>query len=154
MGLHLLERETRIDRPREKVFAFFSDARNLERITPPWLRFRIAAAGPIRMAEGTRIDYRLRLRGVPLRWTSEITAWDPPHRFVDEQRRGPYRRWSHEHLFEEDGGGTLVRDRVRYAVPGGELIRRLFVAPDLERVFDYRERTLVEIFRDEGREES
>lgn len=98
------------------------------------------------MTQGTRIDYRLRLRGVPVRWQSEITGWEPMRRFVDEQRRGPYRRWIHLHEFGEIGGVTVMRDHVRYAVPGGSLVRRLFVAPDLEKIWDYRARRLRELF--------
>src|SRR5512134_1570751 len=130
----------------EEVFAFFSDVRNLERMTPPWLRFEVLtqAAGPVR--SGILMDYRLRLHGFPIRWRSEITAWEPPHRFVDEQRHGPYRRWVHEHIFENSKGGTLAVDRVEYAVLGGSLLNGLFVAPDLRRVFAFRRKTLLEIF--------
>ena len=92
------------------------------------------------------IDYRLRLRGLPIRWRSEITTWQPPHRFVDEQRRGPYRMWIHEHTFTERDGGTLVGDHVRYAVPGGWLADRLLVRRDLETIFAYRQEKLTEIF--------
>lgn len=128
------------------VFPFFADAFNLERITPPMLRFRVLTAPPIEMGVGTLLDYRVRLRGIPMRWQSEITAWEPPHRFVDEQRRGPYRLWVHEHTFEAQGGGTVARDNVRYAVPGGGLVQRLFVEPDLRRIFEYRSAALREIF--------
>jgi ligand-binding SRPBCC domain-containing protein len=142
-----LERDQLIERPLPEVFSFFADARNLAVITPPWLNFEIRSNQPIEMAAGTVIDYRLALRGVPLRWRSEITVWDPPVRFVDEQRRGPYRYWIHEHTFEADGAGrTIVGDRVRYAVPGGSLVHRLFVEPDLERVFAYRAGKLDAIF--------
>jgi ligand-binding SRPBCC domain-containing protein len=136
--------------PVERVFPFFADARNLERITPPFLRFRVLTPEPIEMRVGTLIDYRLRVHGLPLRWRSEITVWDPPHRFVDEQRRGPYRKWHHEHTFEPRDGGTLTRDRVEYAVPGGVLVDRLFVRRDVERIFAYRRRVLSELFRDSG----
>ena len=132
-------------RPREEVFAFFSDAANLERITPPWLRFHTLTPLPIAMRPGATIDYRLRLRGLPLRWQSEITVWDPPRRFVDEQRRGPYRSWIHEHELTERDGGTEVRDFVRYAVPGGRWLDRLLVRPDVARIFDYRRRMLQEL---------
>ena len=132
-------------RPRAEVFAFFSDAANLERITPPWLRFHTLTPLPIAMRPGATIDYRLRLRGLPLRWQSEITVWDPPRRFVDEQRRGPYRSWIHEHELIERDGGTEVRDFVRYTVPGGRLVDRLIVRPDVTRIFDYRRRVLEEL---------
>jgi ligand-binding SRPBCC domain-containing protein len=131
------------------VFPFFSEARNLEEITPPWLRFEILTPEPISMAVGTVIDYRLRLRGVPLRWRSEIAAWQPPNRFVDRQVRGPYRLWHHEHLFTERDGGTDVDDVVHYATWGGVVIDRLFVRRDVARIFAYRARKLREIFHDE-----
>jgi ligand-binding SRPBCC domain-containing protein len=145
MKIHTLETSIFLPRAREEVFAFFADAGNLELLTPPWLNFSILTPQPIPMREGTRIQYRLRLHGVPLRWESEITCWEPPLRFVDEQRRGPYRLWVHEHRFEEEKGGTRVSDRVHYAVPGGELINRLFVAPDLNRIFTYRQRKMLEL---------
>jgi ligand-binding SRPBCC domain-containing protein len=147
MRLHELTHAQIILRPREDVFAFFADASNLETLTPPWLSFRILTTRPIHMHEGTRIAYSLRLHGVPIRWTSEITAWEPPHRFIDKQLRGPYRLWEHEHRFEEVPGGTRVIDNVRYAVPGGDLVHRLLVAPDLNRVFSFRRARLDEIFR-------
>ena len=134
-----------VSSPLDRTFSFFSDAHNLERITPPIVGFRILTPPPIEMGVGTLIDYRLRLHGVPLRWRSEITRWDPPHGFVDEQRRGPYRKWIHEHRFREEDGGTRVEDHVTYAVPGGALIDRWFVRPDLERIFDYRQRVIAEI---------
>jgi ligand-binding SRPBCC domain-containing protein len=144
----LLRREQRLDADLEAVFDFFSDARNLETLTPPWLRFEILTPAPVEMRVGARIDYRLRLHGIPVRWQSEITVWEPGCRFVDEQRRGPYRRWIHTHEFEAvPGGGTVVRDVVRYAVPGGALVNRLFVAPDVARVFDFRERVLRDTFQ-------
>jgi ligand-binding SRPBCC domain-containing protein len=129
----------------EEVFTFFSDALNLELITPSWLRFKVLTVSPIEMREGTVIDYRLRLRGIPLRWQSQITAWEPPHRFVDQQRQGPYRLWIHEHTFVESNGGTLARDRVEYAVPGGMLVQKFFVEPELKRIFAYRSRRMQEI---------
>ncbi len=134
-----LERSTLVPYPLEHVFDFFSRAENLELLTPPWLSFRILTPRPIRMCEGALIDYRLRVHGIPLSWRSEITVWEPPYRFVDEQRRGPYRLWRHEHRFVDAQGGTRVDDRVDYAVYGGSLVNRLFVAPDLERIFDYRQ---------------
>ena len=134
-----------VSSPLERTFAFFSDAHNLERITPSFLSFRVLTPPPIEMAAGTVIDYRLRLRSVPLRWRSEITRWDPPHGFVDEQRRGPYRKWVHEHRFRAEDGGTRVEDQVTYQVPGGALIDRKFVRPDLERIFAYRQRVFAEV---------
>lgn len=140
-----------VPRPREEVFAFFADAANLERLTPPWLSFQLLTPEPIGLHAGALIDYRLRIHGVPTRWRSEITAWDPPRRFVDEQLHGPYRSWVHEHAFEpaESGAATRVHDRVRYRVPGGPmapLVHRLLVRRDVERIFAYRTERLVEIF--------
>lgn len=135
-------------RPRGEVFTFFSDAANLEAITPPWLNFHILTPPPIVMRAGALIDYRLRVHGLPLRWRTRIVVWEPPFRFVDEQLRGPYRRWVHEHTFEERDGGTLCGDRVEYDVPGGRLIERLFVRRDVERIFAHRKERLTEMFRD------
>lgn len=148
MKVYELRTRVRLPRPRPEVFAFFADAGNLEAITPPWLHFHIATPRPIAMRQGALIDYRLRLRGIPIRWKTEITAWDPPHRFVDEQLRGPYRLWIHEHVFEKDGEGTIVEDYVRYAVPFGPLgylANRLLVARDLRGIFGYREERLRKI---------
>jgi len=146
MKTYRLECELWLPRSVEEVFAFFCDARNLDVLTPSWLHFQVLTPGPVEMRPGAEIDYRLRFRGVPIRWRSEITVWDPPRRFVDEQRRGPYRKWVHEHRFEERDGGTLAGDRVEYAAPGGSLANRLFVAPDLRRIFRYRQQKLQSIF--------
>ncbi len=141
-----LETETRIAAPLNRVWPFFSNARNLEILTPSFLRFEVVTPDPIEMAVGTLIDYKLRIRGIPIRWQSEITVWEPPHRFVDEQRRGPYRAWIHEHTFEMDGDTTLARDVVRYDHIGGKLVNRLMVGPDVSRIFAFREQVLQEIF--------
>lgn len=142
--------EVGLARPIEEVFAFFADAHNLESITPAFLRFHVLTPAPIPMAAGTLIDYRLSLRGVPIRWRTRIDVWEPVHRFVDLQLRGPYRLWHHEHTFESIPGGTKCRDVVTYAVPGGpgveRLIERLFVRRDVERIFRYRRERLVERF--------
>ncbi|MCU0771566.1 MAG: SRPBCC family protein [Verrucomicrobia bacterium] len=146
MKAFLFEATQYLPRPRSEVFDFFSDACNLEAITPPWLRFQILTPAPIRMGVGTLIDYRLRVHGLPLRWRTRIAEWNPPHGFADEQVRGPYRLWHHEHTFEEADGGTLMRDSIRYAPMGGTLINRLFVRRDVEAIFAYRERRLKELF--------
>ena len=146
MRTYTLQAEQRIARPLGEIFPFFAEPRNLERLTPPWLRFEILTPGRLEMRAGLLIDYRIRLHGLPLRWQSEITVWDPPRRFIDEQRRGPYRLWIHEHTFEESQGVTTVRDCVNYAVFGGAMIRRLFVAPDLERIFSFRREALQQLF--------
>jgi ligand-binding SRPBCC domain-containing protein len=133
-------------RPRAEVFAFFADARNLETLTPPWLNFEVLTPAPIAMRPGTLIDYRIRVHGLPIRWRTEITEWQPPHRFVDIQLRGPYALWHHTHTFEEQDGGTLCRDRVRYRPRGGALVHWLFVRRDVERIFQYRQQRLKDIF--------
>ena len=141
-----LETSLWLPQPADRVFAFFADAANLETLTPPWLRFRILTPLPIAMAAGTRLDYRLRYRGFPLRWRTEILAWEPPHRFVDSQIKGPYRRWYHEHTFVEQDGGTLATDNVEYALLGGALTNALLIGRDVERIFAYRQERLLEIF--------
>ena len=145
-GFYTVETCLFLPRPLEAVFAFFADAGNLETLTPPWLRFEILTPLPITMHAGTIIDYRLRLHGIALRWQSEITAWQPPHRFVDEQRRGPYRKWIHEHTFTWLDGGSEIRDFVRYSVPGGFLVHQLFVKRDVRQIFAYRFRKLTNLF--------
>jgi ligand-binding SRPBCC domain-containing protein len=137
-----LEREQRLDHPIETVFAFFSEARNLEALTPSWVSFEVLTPEPIRMQVGTRIEYRLRVHRIPLRWVSRIEAWEPGQGFVDRQLRGPYRLWHHRHRFTPAGEGTLVRDVVDYALPLGVLgdaAHRLFVAKDLQRILDFRQ---------------
>jgi ligand-binding SRPBCC domain-containing protein len=138
MTLHSYRAELWLPQPRPVVFAFFAEARNLEAITPPWLNFEVLTPAPIALRPGARIDYRLRLHGIPFRWQTEITAWEPPCRFIDSQRKGPYRRWVHTHTFTERDGGTWCTDDVSYAVPGGALIERLFVRRDVERIFAFR----------------
>jgi ligand-binding SRPBCC domain-containing protein len=139
--LQTLTREQILPGDPDAVFGFFADAFNLEAITPPWLRFRVVTPGPIRMARGTLIEYRLRLHGVPVRWLTRIEAWEPGVRFADVQVRGPYRSWHHTHSFEPHADGTLVRDKVRYELPLGALGRiadAAFVRRDLTRIFDFR----------------
>lgn len=142
MRIFSFQSRLRLERPINEVFAFFSSPRNLEEITPPWLRFRIVSKLPIQMREGVEFEYRLKIRAVPIRWRSRITAWDPPCRFVDEQVRGPYRVWIHEHRFIEDSGGTLCEDNVRYAPPGGALVNWLLIRRDIHKIFAYRSEQL------------
>jgi ligand-binding SRPBCC domain-containing protein len=137
-----LEAAVFLPKGREEVFSFFADPHQLEKITPPWLRFKVLSANSIPIKQGQLIEYRLRLHGLPLRWQSRIEVWEPPVRFVDVQTRGPYLHWRHEHLFEEAPGGVLCRDVVDYAVPGGRVVERFIVRRDLRRIFEYRQRTL------------
>lgn len=141
-----LHRTIRVPAPLGEVFPFFADPMNLDLLTPPWLRFRILTPAPIAMEVGALIDYRLRLHGIPIRWRTEITAFEPPHRFVDRQVRGPYREWIHEHVFEEIGGQTIIIDNVHYAVLGGHIVDELFVKRDLRKIFDFRHQRIAEHF--------
>lgn len=125
----------------DRVYPFFAEAWNLERITPPELCFHIVTQSPLGMAPGTLIDYRLHLFGLPLRWRTVISVWDPPHRFVDQQLAGPYARWIHLHQFREEEGQTSIQDTVRFELPFwplGELLIP-FVAMQLHRIFTYRQ---------------
>ncbi|MBS0189559.1 MAG: SRPBCC family protein [Phycisphaerales bacterium] len=164
---YVLEMVQEVPRALAEVFPFFAAPENLEAITPPWLRFRILTPSPIPMREGALIDYRISLRGIPLRWRTRIDAYEPPRMFIDRQIRGPYLLWEHTHLFEEvaDGRGVRTRmtDRVRYmpldiprSVPLlGGLVHRLFVRGELERIFSYRRRKLEELLlRKPGAEQS
>ncbi|HMP73137.1 MAG TPA: SRPBCC family protein [Kiritimatiellia bacterium] len=129
----------------EEIFPFFSDAVNLERITPSFLHFRIVTPLPITMGEGTIIDYRLKLHGVPVRWRSLIPVWEPDRGFVDQQIQGPYREWYHEHTFEAVEGGCLCRDRVDYLAPCGRAVGRLFVDHDVLEIFRFRQTALADL---------
>jgi ligand-binding SRPBCC domain-containing protein len=148
MPVWKLHREQYLPRRLEEVFSFFADARNLEAITPPWLHFRIRDL-PDRIDAGAEILYRLRWHGVPMCWKTVITIWRPGVEFVDVQKIGPYVMWRHTHLFRHEGDGTRMIDRVEYRLPMGplgNLIRRWIVAPDLERIFDYRAARIAEQF--------
>lgn len=126
--------------PREDVFAFFCNAANLERITPPELRFEITSPLPIEMKAGALINYRLRLMGVPFDWQTRISLWQP-EAFVDEQLRGPYRNWIHTHRFIEQDGSTQIKDEVRYRLPlypVGEMAYPI-VRWQVRRIFRYRQ---------------
>lgn len=146
MHVDVLRRSQLLDGSPEDVFPFFADAENLDAITPPLLRFRTITPLPIAMGTGTVIQYALRLHGVPLRWTSVIQVWDPPHRFVDVQLLGPFGLWHHEHRFvAAPGGGTTMTDVVHHGVgrgPLGALARRAFVLRDVDAIFDHRERVI------------
>ena len=148
MKVHVLEREQRVARPLAEVFEFFARAENLEWITPPWLSFGLVGEEPSELRRGTLLEYRLRVHGVPLRWVSEIELWEPGRAFVDRQVRGPYRLWRHRHDFAPIGEATIVRDRVRYALPVGrfgELAHAMFVRRDLERIFEFRRQAVSQL---------
>ncbi len=138
--------------PIDDAFAFFSQPHNLEQITPPWLRFHVVRAEN-ELHTGSNIEYRLRLHGVPMRWISEITAWQPPHLFIDTQLRGPYAKWHHQHRFFSEDGGTRIQDEVHYALPFGligELAHKLMVRRQVEEIFEFRQRRLAELLRKPG----
>lgn len=142
-GRSVLHRETIVPRSLDDTFSFFADARNLDRITPPWVGFRILTPDPIDMRVGTLIDYRIRIRGIPIRWRTRIIHWDPPHSFVDFQVKGPYRWWQHQHRFERCAQGTRVIDTVEYTAPFRRLTHPLLVDRDVARIFEYRAEALM-----------
>jgi ligand-binding SRPBCC domain-containing protein len=147
--VHVLEREQVVPRGRGDVFPFFADARNLERLTPPALRFVILTPGPIEMRAGTVIDYRISLSGLPMRWRTLIEAFEPEDRFVDVQTRGPYKLWRHLHEFREVPGGTAIADRVEYELPFGVLgnvVHAAIVRRQLDGIFGYRRATIEALF--------
>ena len=149
MKIREFEKTIIFEEPIDTVFSFFCRAENLQRITPPWVHFRILTPLPIEMQLGTMIDYQLKLHGIPVKWRTEITAWQPPYFFEDTQLRGPYRQWIHKHSFEEHDGGTLMRDRVDYAAPGWfmePLINRFLIGPNVEQIFSYRQQCFSDLF--------
>jgi len=144
-----LRSEQWIPRPIGEVFAFFSDARNLQEITPPWLKFEILSPNADPIGEGSEIRYRLRWHGVPIRWTTEIRRWDAPHCFIDVQRSGPYQLWHHTHRFKSHQDGTNIIDIVRYRLPFGILGRiahAVKVRSDVQGIFAYRRQRIQELF--------
>ena len=145
---HTLKTDQFLDRSIDLVFDFFSRPENLQSITPPWLDFRIIDS-PQELRVGSLIRYSLRWRFVPIRWTTEITAWDPPHGFIDKQISGPYTLWEHEHRFVSENGGTRIRDTVHYSLPYGilgDLAHRGWVESDLRKIFDFRQMKIEERF--------
>ena len=144
--MSLLETSLFLPRSLDEVFAFFAEAGNLQRITPPWVDFRIVTPLPIQMRVGALIDYRLTVHRVPISWRTRITAWDPPFHFIDAQLKGPYWRWIHSHRFRDVPGGTWVDDQVDFAVPGGWPVERLFVRRDLSRIFLHRQHATLAAF--------
>ena len=149
MKVWTVERRQFLAKEPRDVFAFFSRPENLQQITPDWLDFKILDVSTPELRRGTLIRYALRWRMLPLRWTTEIVRWEPPHRFVDEQISGPYKLWHHEHRFEPQGNGTVMFDTVRHALPLGEL-GNIFAAPfvkrDVDDIFDYRSGRIRKLF--------
>lgn len=149
MKIYTLRQEQLVNRPRGEVFAFFARPENLQVITPPWLGFVVLTPSPVRMKEGAVIDYTLRPMGLPMRWTSIITEYEAPLRFVDQQLIGPYSYWHHTHTFSETRQGTLIVDEVRYIVPFGpigRLAHALYVEGALDKIFDYRKSVIEKAF--------
>lgn len=136
--------------PRAQVFAFFADPANLERLTPPWLSFKVLTPAPLPRGEGALFAYQLKVRGLSLTWGTLIESWVPGERFTDRQVQGPYALWHHTHLFEDlPGGGTRITDRVRYRVGWGiigRVITALWVRPDVARIFNYRKSVIADLF--------
>jgi hypothetical protein len=133
--------------PLDRVAELFADPSNLERLTPGWLRLRLVEA-PGRIEVGSVIRYRVAPFGLRQTWVAEISVWEPPHRFADVQRSGPYRAWEHTHSFTAVGSGTEIRDSIRYRLPGGPLAPladRLGHRALLTRLFAYRTRKVVEL---------
>lgn len=150
---HELEYEQWLAGEPDEIFAFFSAARNLEQITPDFLHFRVLSSTTPELREGTCINYRLSLHGIPVRWQSRIESWEPHRRFVDVQTRGPYKLWRHTHEFEPCNGGTLIRDRVRYELPLGaigDVVAGGLVARDLQAIFEFRRKKMEELFEPRG----
>lgn len=150
MSEHILTRKLTLDLPRRRVFDFFADAGNLERITPPELNFHILTGQPIDVKKGTLIDYQLKLRGIPLNWKTVISVWKPPFEFVDEALKSPYKQWIHRHTFTElEENKTLVEDEVRYRLPLEPLgdWAHFFVRRELDYIFDYRQKTVAGILK-------
>lgn len=134
---------------REKIFGFFSDETNLEKLTPPWLNFHVLGKSTPHLQEGTRIDYKLRIKGVPVRWQSLISNWAPPQQFSDEQMVGPYRRWYHRHTFKTVGAGTCITDEISYALPlgwMGAIASQAMVRKDISKIFGYRQQVIKDLF--------
>ena len=150
MPEHILTHSLTVDLPREDVFDFFADAANLERITPPELQFQILTRQPIDIKKGTLIDYRLKLRGLRLKWTTVISFWNPPHEFVDRALKSPYRQWIHRHTFTElEKNKTLIEDEVKYRLPFAPLgeAAHFYVRRELNYIFDFRQKAVAEILQ-------
>ena len=147
----MLSREMTVPAGLQDTFALFEDPGNLARITPPSLGFRITSPRPVEMRRGAEIRYCIRVAGIPLRWATVITGYEPPFHFTDVQAKGPYRVWRHTHSFQPSVQGTIMRDRVEYALPFGplgRLVHALFVRRQLQRIFEYRRQAMSRLFSD------
>jgi hypothetical protein len=139
--IHTINSDLWLPRPQDEIFDFFSDAFNLETITPPRVHFHVVTPRPIELKPGALINYRLKMNGIPLRWTTRIETWNPPHQFSDIQLSGPYKLWHHTHTFTSERGGTKMTDHVDYELPLGflgELAHRLWARREVESIFAYR----------------
>lgn len=150
MAEHILIRSLTLNLPRKEVFDFFADAGNLERITPPELKFHITTPQPFDVKQGTLIDYKLKIRGIPVRWRTEISIWNPPHSFTDKALKSPYKQWIHRHTFTEIGERkTVIEDEVKYRLPlepFGDLAHWI-VRRELNYIFDFRQKAVAEILQ-------
>ena len=156
MAEHILIRSLTLDLPRKEVFDFFSDAGNLEKITPPELNFQITTPQPFEIKQGTLIDYKLKLRGIPMKWRTEISVWNPPHSFTDRAIKGPYKQWIHRHTFTELGENkTLIEDEVKYRLPLEPLgdLAHWLVRRELNHIFDFRQKAVEEILQSKAKVE-
>ena len=150
MSEHIFQQSMTLDLPREEVFAFFADAANLERITPPELKFHIITPQPLAIEKGTLIDYQLSLRGLPLKWQTLISVWNPPREFVDEALKSPYKQWIHRHTFTALADDkTLIEDEVKYRLPLEPLgdLAHWFVRRELKYIFAFRQKRVAEILQ-------
>jgi hypothetical protein len=148
--MHILTKTTIINKSLSEVFEFFSNAENLNKITPPDMQFKILTPLPIIIKKGTLIDYKIKVSGIPFNWQTEITEWEPNKRFTDKQLKGPYRVWIHEHTFEEKDGKTIMNDHVQFLSPGWFLepiINKLFIEKKVKGIFTYREKILNNLFK-------
>ena len=150
MKVHLLQQEQYLPAPLDEVFPFFARPENLGKLTPGFLGFKLLTPSPIPMHVGAMIDYVVSVNGIPMRWTTCIAEYAPPHRFVDVQLKGPYSFWHHTHTFEAQGEGTLIRDEVRYALPFGpfgQIAHAVMVKRQLNTIFNFR-RTYLDAIKD------
>lgn len=154
MAEHILAHKLTLSLPIEKVFDFFADAGNLERITPPELNFHIITPQPINLRKGTLIDYQLKVRGFPVKWRTEISEWNPPFLFTDKALKSPYKQWIHRHTFTEiEKDKTLIEDRVKYRLPFepfGDLAH-WFVRRELDYIFDFRQKKVLDLLQPQNK---